>query len=76
MTFCQCVCVCVGACTCGRPDADCFSVDIHHFDRRRNIKDLDTHASSISNRPTPDPRKGCQEVVNPRPPKGSTRSMA
>ena len=65
-----CVCVCVCTCARGSPDADCFSVDIHHFDRRRNIKDLDTHASSISNRPTPDPRKGYQVVRGSRPSKG------
>lgn len=74
MTFCQ--CVCVFTYTYGSPGEHYFSADTQCFDRRRSIKDLDRQASSVSNRPTPDPRKGCQEVVNPRPPKGSKRSMA
>lgn len=60
MTFCQ--CVCVFTYTYGSPGEHYFSADTQCFDRRRSIKDLDRQASSVSNRPTPDPRKGCQEV--------------
>ena len=73
MTFCQCVCVCVCVCVhlhMWKPCADYFNVDTHPFGRRRSIEHLDRQANSVSNRPTTDPRKGCQEVGPCRPPKG------